>query len=314
MRQIQYHAYYRLSHVQLWFARNGCVPVRDQLATQLMLAIASGELAPGAQLPSTRALAKRFGLNPNTVSAAYHQLEGLGWVESIHGSGVYVRRKGGEIDTEVDLLDRLVLAFIRAAQSAGLSAKAVRDRIDYWLKKRPSRFVFVHPEQEMRAIVCYELRQAIGWKVEACAQETGALGTYVGDSIFITVPSNQSRVRALIPSESDLVPLQVTPVARALAHYLPVPTNVLLAVVSGWSGFLEIAKSVLSAAGIDSDAVVLRDTKADGWNRGLDAASVVLCDAVTANLIPNGPRKVVFSVVSDASIARLRALERYFSE
>ncbi len=44
----------------LSFARDGSISIRDQLATQLMLAIASGELGPGKRLPSTRALAKRF--------------------------------------------------------------------------------------------------------------------------------------------------------------------------------------------------------------------------------------------------------------
>ncbi len=69
--------------VQLWFARDGRVPLRDQLATQLMLAIASNALPAGKQLPTTRALAKRYKLNVNTVSAAYQKLEALGWVDSV---------------------------------------------------------------------------------------------------------------------------------------------------------------------------------------------------------------------------------------
>jgi GntR family transcriptional regulator len=66
--------------MQLWFSRRSAVSLREQLATQLMLTIASGELAPGQRLPSTRDLARRFRLHPNTVSADYKQLSATsGW-------------------------------------------------------------------------------------------------------------------------------------------------------------------------------------------------------------------------------------------
>jgi len=146
--------------VHLWFARNESISIRDQLVTQLMLAIASGELAPGKRLPSTRAFARRFQLHANTVSAAYQQLQDLGWVESIHGGGVYVRAgqdQSGE--AQLQALDRLVLDFLRGARSAGLTASAAQARLDRLLALRPRRFVFVHPDEGLRAIVCQELRQ-----------------------------------------------------------------------------------------------------------------------------------------------------------
>jgi GntR family transcriptional regulator len=95
--------------VQLWFARNGSVSIRDQLVTQLMLVIASSEVRPGRRLLSTRALARRFQLHANTVIAAYQQLEELGWVEAVRGSGVYVRNPGGEVLEQS--FDRLVFDF-----------------------------------------------------------------------------------------------------------------------------------------------------------------------------------------------------------
>lgn len=77
--------------MQLWFARSSDVTIREQLVTQVILAILSDDLAPGQRLPSTRDLARRFRLHPNTVSAGYRQLEQERWVEIRHGSGVYVR-------------------------------------------------------------------------------------------------------------------------------------------------------------------------------------------------------------------------------
>ena len=60
--------------MRLWFSPASEVPIYRQLATQVMLAILSGDLKPGDRLPSTRELARRFSIHPNTVSAGYREL------------------------------------------------------------------------------------------------------------------------------------------------------------------------------------------------------------------------------------------------
>jgi len=77
--------------MRLWLNRTGEVSLREQLTTQVRLCILSRELRPGERLPSTRELARRFGIHANTASAAYRELEQDGWLEFRHGSGVYVR-------------------------------------------------------------------------------------------------------------------------------------------------------------------------------------------------------------------------------
>lgn len=279
-----------------------------------MLAIASGELAPGKRLPSTRALATRFHLNANTVSAAYQQLESLGWVESIHGSGVYVRSKQRDPALEGDVVDQLVLPFIRAVRMAGLPVKTIRNRIDYWLAMRPKRFVFVHPERELRAIIVQELRQTVSWPVEACDMQPASLVQYVDDSIFVTVPSKQRAVCGLLPAASEVLPLQMRQVDQLLAQYLPVRPEVLLVIASAWPGFLQISRTMLTAAGCDPDAIVFRDTGADGGDVRWTGLAVVVCDAVTSNAIPDNVPKIVFNLISDAGIARLKSFELSFAD
>jgi len=301
--------------VQLWFARDGRVPIREQLATQLMLAIASGELAPGKRLPSTRALAKRYRLNANTVSAAYRQLERLGWVQSVRGSGVYVRREQTHSDeAQLELMDRLVLPFLRMARSAGLSASAVRQRIDHWLGMPSKRFVVVHPDEALRKILCEELRHALTWTVEDCEPDAAAVAQYRGDSVFLTLPSKYSEVRLLAPDTSEVVALQVRQVDRELSQYLPVRPEVLTVVASSWPEFIEIARTMLTAAGWDPEAIVFRDAKAKAWRRGLGTKSAVVCDVLTSADVPEGVHKIVFPLISDESIAALKTYERFFRE
>lgn len=287
--------------------------MRDQLATQLMLAIASGELAAGKRLPSTRALARRFRLNANTVSAAYRQLEQLGWVDSVRGSGIYVREKQSDYEAvRRDALDCLITPLLRAARSTGISAAALRDRIDDRLNARPRRFVVLHPDEDLRRILCAELRPRLAWQVEDCAPTNASIAKFVSDSVFVTVPGKQNQMRALVPANADLIALQIKPVERELTKHLPAPARILIVIASGWTGFLEIAGTVLTAAGLDADAMMFRDTRRKEWRRGLGNRSVIVCDVLTAAAIPDSAHKIVFHLVSDASIAALVTYEQFF--
>jgi DNA-binding transcriptional regulator YhcF (GntR family) len=70
------------------------IPLYDQIAARIRMAVAAGDLAEGAALPSVRQLAARLRINPATVVQAYRVLEGDGFVEMRQGSGTYVRGVG----------------------------------------------------------------------------------------------------------------------------------------------------------------------------------------------------------------------------
>jgi GntR family transcriptional regulator len=73
------------------------VPPSRQLVESVLDAIARGELEPGAQLPSVRAMAAEVLVNHNTVARAYQELERLGVVEPVNGVGVFVTLRGPEL-------------------------------------------------------------------------------------------------------------------------------------------------------------------------------------------------------------------------
>lgn len=68
-------------------------PQFRQLADLLRERILSGELAPGAQLPTQDVLAATHGLSITTVREAINVLRSEGHVEPVRGRGVYVRTK-----------------------------------------------------------------------------------------------------------------------------------------------------------------------------------------------------------------------------
>lgn len=70
------------------------VPPSRQLVEAVLDAVAAGELAAGAQLPSVRGLAAEALVNHNTVARAWRELEHLGVVAGENGRGVFVTPQG----------------------------------------------------------------------------------------------------------------------------------------------------------------------------------------------------------------------------
>jgi len=66
------------------------VPLYRQIIDQILIAISTEQLQPGAQLPTVRQLAIDVQVNPNTVSRAYRELEIRGVVSTQRGTGTFV--------------------------------------------------------------------------------------------------------------------------------------------------------------------------------------------------------------------------------
>src|SRR5215468_10882290 len=73
------------------------VPIFLQIVNQVKLLVASGRLAPGAELPPIRVLAERLLINPNTVARAYRELETAGIVVKRRTAGTFVSDAGSPL-------------------------------------------------------------------------------------------------------------------------------------------------------------------------------------------------------------------------
>src|ERR1700726_1931483 len=159
--------------MQFWFARGSEVSIREQLVTQVVLGILSDDLAPGQRLPSTRDLARRFQVHPNTVSAGYRELERERWVEFRRGSGVYVRASKPEGSPSPALaMDQMIARLFRSARQLGVPLPVLRSRLQQWLELQPpDHFLLIEPDEELRRVVAAEMQQAVSLPVMSCGLE-----------------------------------------------------------------------------------------------------------------------------------------------
>lgn len=300
--------------MQLWFARGNEVSIREQLVTQVVLGILSDDLEPGQRLPSTRELARRFHLHPNTISAGYRQLERDRWVEFRRGSGVYVRASKPEMPPSPALaLDQMIARLFRSARKLGVSLPVLRSRLRQWLELQPpDHFLLIEPNEELRRILAAEIARAVTFPVESCAIDDCPKIPVGG--IPVVLPNREAAVRKLLPEGSELVTLQVSSVPASLSGYLPAPAGMLVGVASRWPEFLKVARTVLNAAGFHPDSLVFRDAREANWQRGLKQTVAVVCDLLTAAELPPGCRAIPFPVLSEPSIAELRRYEEFIRQ
>ena len=300
--------------MQLWFAHGSAVSIREQLVTQVILGVLSDDLQPGQRLPSTRELARRFRVHANTISAGYRQLERERWVEFRRGSGVYVRANKPEASTSpARSMDQLIADLFRSAQKAGVSLPDLRARLRSWLELQPpDHFLLVEPDPALRAIIAAEIRQVVTLPVESGGIEN--LNSSLANAIPVALPNRVATVRPLLPSGTELLALPVRSVPTSLGDWLPAPTGMLVGIASSWPGFLKTARTVLSAAGFHRDTLVFRDASQPNWQRGLKQTAAVVCDTVTARVLPSGCRPIPFALLSEAAISELRRYQAFVTQ
>ncbi|NCR43111.1 MAG: GntR family transcriptional regulator, partial [Microcystis aeruginosa SX13-01] len=160
------------------------IPASKQLFDQIRFAIASRQYPPGHRLPSTRQLAMITGLHRNTISKIYQQLEDDGLVESIAGSGIYVKARGHENDNLLGspLLEqnpeigRLIRQSLAGFLAQGLTLEQIRElllaEID-WRSQCRSQVLVTIPRHDLGAgeLMLRELEQSLKIPVQLVAME-----------------------------------------------------------------------------------------------------------------------------------------------
>jgi DNA-binding transcriptional regulator YhcF (GntR family) len=290
--------------MRFWIHRNGELPIREQLVNQITLGILSEDLPVGSKLPSVRGLAQRHRIHSNTVSAAYRELVERGWLESRHGSGLYVRAMPTSSDPSGDL-DRLVAALLQAGSLLGYQPEDVLQRLERRI--RPStcrRILIAEPDAAMFEILRSEIAEHFAIPVEP-VESAGAQFDF---AVVVALRSRVSEVRKRLPKDALCLPLRLRSVQAALKDEAHPGTDTVVSIVSRSSEIRHWAHAMLIAVGLDPECLCDVDTSCEGWLERLGAHTLAVCDVVAASRIPSWCRTKVFRVIADSSIEELRHL------
>jgi len=116
-------------------------PLHAQLERGIRVAIASGRLKPGDQLPTVRQLAVDLRINANTVAKVYAHLERSGTLETRRGVGTFITDTSHANDHQAVRDSELRAIAMRAladASAHGFSAADLRKELNALAKGGPS--------------------------------------------------------------------------------------------------------------------------------------------------------------------------------
>jgi DNA-binding transcriptional regulator YhcF (GntR family) len=121
--------------LSLVIASDSAVPPFEQLRTQILDAVTSGDLAPGARLPTVRRLAEDLGIAAGTVARAYRELEASSVIETRGRNGTYVSPHGDAAQREAQraataFADQMRALRLDTDQVLALVTAALRVRAD----------------------------------------------------------------------------------------------------------------------------------------------------------------------------------------
>jgi GntR family transcriptional regulator len=293
--------------MQIALSKTSEVPLRQQLAEQIIFLITTGQLQPGEELPSVRALARMSKVHHNTVSEAYQDLVRRGWVTRRRGSRLLVGTRSGPASGSPPDLDELINETIQRARQMGFSLQALRQRVrERLMAQLPDHLLVVEDEPGLCEILQAEIREHLGWPVQSCSFETfsGEPALAIGAQV-IAATYLIKEISPLVPRNRPTISLVYAQAAEHIDLIRKLQNPSVVAVVSVSESLLRTARGLLAPAiGVrHTFSEVLSDGKA---GIRLGSADVVFCDTVTFARI-HSRRKILYRLIDPECLGHIAA-------
>lgn len=236
------------------------IPASKQLFDQIRFAIASRQYPPGHRLPSTRQLATLTGLHRNTISKVYQQLEESGLVESIAGSGIYVKAQRSEetlipdspLLSQYPEASQLIQKSLDDLLWQGLTLSQVKEvflaAVDWRLRCSAQVLVTV-PKRDLGAgeLILQALEKALAIPVQLVPMEElneilaqTQSGTVVTSRYFIAEAESIAAAYNI-----RVIPLDIYDYSKELALIKELPLDTRLGIVSLSVGIIQVAEILI---------------------------------------------------------------------
>ena len=113
--------------MEIIISSNTSKPIYEQITSQIIALIMSGELETGEPIPSMRALAKSLHVSVITVQKAYEDLQRDGFIETTVGRGSFVSARNKDFYQEEQ--QRQAEEHLQAAADIGRTSGIPLDKL-----------------------------------------------------------------------------------------------------------------------------------------------------------------------------------------
>lgn len=236
--------------MQISLSKNSEVPLRHQLAEQIVFLITTGQLQPGEELPSVRTLARLLKIHHNTISQAYQDLVDREWLTRKRGSRLTVGQSHGRISETQPSLDEIINETIQRAKEMGYSLQELRARVRERLLAQPADHILVVEEElGLRTLIRREVQENSGWPIEGCSPQEFENEPSLAIGAQVIAPNHLIGIlKPLVPGDRPAIPMIYSCADAHLNAISRLQNPSVIAVVSISQSLLKTARSLLAAA------------------------------------------------------------------
>ena len=269
-----------------------------QLFNQIRFAIATRQYPPGHRLPSTRQLGSLTGLHRNTISKVYKQLEDDGLVESLIGSGIYVKPQGKNLSPilqEYPAANELIQKTLDNLIKQNLSLSQIRElflaEID-WRTRCGVKVFVAAPQSDLGVgeLILENLEHSLAIPLELVPIEE--LEDILQKNISATVVTNRYFIPEVetiaLTKNIRVIPIDIYNFQAELTIIKNLPNDKRLGIVSLSTGILRTAEMLVHSLRGDELLVMTAQTSDRSRLHSLvRSAHIIIADPVSYPLVKN---------------------------
>jgi GntR family transcriptional regulator len=293
--------------MQIALSKESDVPLKQQLAEQIVFLITTGQLNAGDEVPSVRALGRQSKVHHNTVSEAYQELVRRGWLTRRPGSRLVVGKGSGKPSVATHDLDDLINYSIQRARRMGYDLQALRVRVrERLLAEPPDHLLVVEQEPGLREIIRREVQESLNWPTRACSYEEFVQEPGLAIGAQVVVPNHfVEAMKPLVPSARPALGVVYSLAADHVESIERLQKPSVVSIVSVSEGLLRTAKGIFAPAigkkHVLHEVLVTGDTVPN-----LADSDLAFCDTVTLGMV-RSRRKVHYRLIAADCLSNLSA-------
>ncbi|MGM0600929.1 MAG: GntR family transcriptional regulator [Candidatus Rifleibacteriota bacterium] len=238
-------------------------PIYRQIADQLLAAIKSGKLEPGARLPPERALASRLGVARGTVKKAYETLATKGFVLAARGRGSVVaagESARSEGSSRMEKATDRILSLIKSLEELRFSYRDISGLFGLILAQREeevSHFSIAVIDCNVEALGVYHKQLAIltqmttaKFLLDDIKNNSAPAAKLEPFDLVLTTAKHVEELRNLAPEISyKIIPVVVSPSQDTLFALAKLRGGSRVGIIHKTKRFCEIVSSWLNKSG-----------------------------------------------------------------
>lgn len=224
------------------------IPIYQQLVDAICLAIKTGSLASGHQLPTVQEMVDEVGVARGTIKRAYDELERIGLVEKVQGRGTFVKYQPANSGSRKEQAMVAIDKMLDSLEGMGLSASEISIFLDLKLRERSQeeahvKVAVVECNPENLSQMSEQLRHID--KVDLYSYTFDSVKQYpykLGDDfdLVVTTSFHSEYLENIVPDKKRIARVALRPSARCLSHIIKLRAGQKVGIIGYSERFAEL--------------------------------------------------------------------------